>query len=112
MKSCDIRVNAGGARKGKRHLGPLKDTNAMANKRAQPHKRQPPELTPDHLGENRREFVAKLAYQYWEDRGRPFGSPEVDWYQAERAVYSSLLRSGLLSLTPNDPENMAEQIYK
>jgi hypothetical protein len=30
--------------------------------------------------------IAMLAYQYWEQRGRPIGSPEVDWYQAEGAV--------------------------
>jgi hypothetical protein len=32
------------------------------------------------------EDVAKLAYRFWEDRGRPMGSPEVDWYRAEREV--------------------------
>jgi hypothetical protein len=26
--------------------------------------------------------IAELAYRYWEDRGRPEGSPEVDWYNA------------------------------
>ncbi|HEY4739169.1 MAG: DUF2934 domain-containing protein [Candidatus Acidiferrales bacterium] len=26
--------------------------------------------------------IAMLAYQYWGQRGRPFGSPEVDWYRA------------------------------
>ncbi len=32
------------------------------------------------------EDVAKLAYRLWEERGRPMGSPEVDWYRAEREV--------------------------
>jgi len=32
------------------------------------------------------EDVAKLAYRFWEDRGRPMGSPEVDWYRAETEV--------------------------
>jgi hypothetical protein len=32
------------------------------------------------------EEVAKLAYHFWEDRGRPMGSSEVDWYRAEREV--------------------------
>ncbi len=27
--------------------------------------------------------IAQLAYEYWERRGRPFGSPEVDWFRAE-----------------------------
>ena len=34
------------------------------------------ELTPDFPGESRHEFVAKLTYQHWEDRGMPLGSPE------------------------------------
>jgi hypothetical protein len=29
------------------------------------------------------EDVARVAYFYWEHRGRPFGSPEVDWFKAE-----------------------------
>lgn len=33
--------------------------------------------------------IAALAYALWEHRGRPDGSPEVDWLKAER----SLLRS-------------------
>jgi hypothetical protein len=27
-----------------------------------------------------------LAYQFWERRGRPLGSPEIDWYAAESAL--------------------------
>jgi hypothetical protein len=26
--------------------------------------------------------IARLAEQYWVERGRPFGSPEVDWLRA------------------------------
>jgi hypothetical protein len=25
----------------------------------------------------------RLAYALWDGRGRPFGSPEVDWFRAE-----------------------------
>ena len=75
-------------------------------------KQKPLELIPDFLGEGRREFVAKLAYQYWEERGRPFGSPEADWFRAERAVYSSLLASGLITQSTNDVRNMAKKIYR
>ena len=32
------------------------------------------------------EFTQKLAYEHWVRRGRPFGSPEVDWYAAEKFV--------------------------
>jgi hypothetical protein len=30
--------------------------------------------------------IAKLAYELWERRGRPIGSPEIDWYAAESAL--------------------------
>ena len=32
--------------------------------------------------------VAKLAYLFWEERGRPFGSPEIDWSRAERELWA------------------------
>jgi hypothetical protein len=38
---------------------------------------------------NTHELTAKLAYQLWDQRGRPVGSPEVDWYAAEKALASS-----------------------
>jgi hypothetical protein len=28
--------------------------------------------------------IARIAYSYWEARGRQGGSPEEDWYRAER----------------------------
>jgi hypothetical protein len=39
------------------------------------------ESTPaaDYMGDK---FIAQRAYQYWEQRGRPFGTPEVDWLKA------------------------------
>jgi hypothetical protein len=33
--------------------------------------------------------IAELAYQYWEDRGRPVGSPDEDWLRAEHNVKAS-----------------------
>lgn len=35
------------------------------------------------------EFTTKLAYEYWKLRGSPFGSPEVDWSAAQRAIAHS-----------------------
>ena len=35
---------------------------------------------------SRREKIALLAYTYWEQRGRQGGSPEEDWYRAEREI--------------------------
>jgi hypothetical protein len=39
--------------------------------------------TPSH------EEIARLAYSYWEARGRCHGCPEEDWYRAERDVKSN-----------------------
>lgn len=52
-----------------------------------------PSLLTDHCGESRHELVQKLAYQHWEQRGCPFGSPEVDWFAAEDALRSDLVAS-------------------
>jgi Protein of unknown function (DUF2934) len=36
------------------------------------------------------------AYHSWEARGRPFGSPEVDWFDAEREL-AAIEPEGVLS---------------
>jgi hypothetical protein len=84
----------------------------MPDKSRSPDKQPALELTTDFLGENRHEFIAKLAYTLWEQRGRPFGSPEADWFAAEQAVYASLVASGLITPSANDPQNMREKIYR
>jgi hypothetical protein len=33
------------------------------------------------------EEIRRKAYELWERRGRPLGSPEVDWLQAVRLLY-------------------------
>jgi hypothetical protein len=43
-------------------------------------------LTPEPV---RYEEIARLAYSLWEGRGRPDGSPEIDWLQAERELQTS-----------------------
>ncbi|HST11955.1 MAG TPA: DUF2934 domain-containing protein [Terriglobales bacterium] len=83
----------------------------MPNKLKSPAKQQPIELTTDFPGEDRHEFVAKLAYKLWEERGRPFGSPEVDWFAAERATYSALVASSLVAPSPINPQHIAEKLY-
>jgi hypothetical protein len=32
------------------------------------------------------EDLAKLAYGLWQERGCPYGSPEIDWLEAERKL--------------------------
>ena len=83
----------------------------MPDKFKSPDKQQRLELIPDFLGEDRHEFVAKLAYKLWEERGRPFGSPEVDWFAAERTLYSSLVASGLVATSEKAPQHLREKIY-
>ena len=70
------------------------------------------ELTPDFLGESRHEFVARLAHQYWERRGMPLGTPEVDWFAAERGVYESLAASGLVSPSASNQQDIEQAIYR
>jgi hypothetical protein len=38
--------------------------------------------------ENRHQRTSRLAYQLWEKRGRPLGTPEIDWTAAEKAIDS------------------------
>jgi hypothetical protein len=38
---------------------------------------------------SKREVTAELAYYLWEERGKPEGSPEVDWFAAEKALAAS-----------------------
>jgi hypothetical protein len=68
------------------------------------------ELAPDFVGESHYEFVAKLAYQYWEARGMPLGSPEDDWVAAERALYRSLVAAGLVSPSVSGQQDMEREI--
>ena len=39
-----------------------------------------------HISKLHQEEIEKLAYWFWEKRGRPIGSPDVDWFQAEHEV--------------------------
>lgn len=32
--------------------------------------------------------IAQLAEQFWIERGRPCGSPEIDWLRAESTLYA------------------------
>lgn len=35
------------------------------------------------------ETIAARAYELWQERGCPEGSPEVDWFQAEEELLNS-----------------------
>jgi hypothetical protein len=42
---------------------------------------------PDQMEKKR---VAEMAFSFWEERGRPFGSPDEDWFRAERELRSTV----------------------
>lgn len=42
--------------------------------------------TMEPLTDLRHQQIAKLAYEIWEKKGRPAGSSEQDWFEAERMV--------------------------
>jgi len=50
-----------------------------------------------HMRALRGEDIARLAYQIWEERGRPIGSAEADWYEAERQLQ---IRGGAMPPSP------------
>ena len=42
------------------------------------------------------QVTAILAYRLWEKRGRPLGSPEVDWFEAENQLATALAKNGAI----------------
>jgi hypothetical protein len=38
------------------------------------------------VDDDTRTSVEKLAYAYWQQRGCPIGSPEIDWFRAEQQL--------------------------
>jgi hypothetical protein len=40
----------------------------------------------DFIAGDEHEVTAILAYRLWEKRGRPLGSPVVDWFEAEKQL--------------------------
>jgi Protein of unknown function (DUF2934) len=40
----------------------------------------------DYDTQSQYDKTQRLAYHLWENRGRPEGSPDEDWYSAERAL--------------------------
>ena len=70
------------------------------------------EFAPSFLGEDRHELVAKLAYEHWQARGRPIGSPEVDWLAAEEALYKWLVARGCVPESEGEGSSMQSVLYE
>src|ERR1700682_4940733 len=45
--------------------------------------------TPVEVPDQNREQIAALAYRLWQDRGCPEGTPDEDWFRAERELARS-----------------------
>lgn len=77
-------------------------TGSEANRRSSRNApRRGREMSMDgHVRALRGEDIARLAYQIWEERGRPVGSAEVDWYEAERQLQT---RSSEMPFPPTGP---------
>jgi len=41
-------------------------------------------MVPGDLFSPTQDVIAALAHEFWKRRGSPLGSPEEDWFQAER----------------------------
>ncbi len=46
------------------------------------------------------EKIAMRAYEKWVKRGRPFGSPEQDWNEAEAELKAEMSRTTSSATTP------------
>jgi hypothetical protein len=55
-------------------------------KRRKPAAKKQATVTPAALAEPTREEIARLAEKFWMERGRPEGSPELDWLRAEQEL--------------------------
>ena len=42
--------------------------------------------------------IVQRAHQLWEERGRPSGSPDEDWFKAEKELSSSATEGGISNL--------------
>ena len=52
-------------------------------------------------------LTEQLAYELWERRGRPHGSPEIDWFAAEKSLEDMVGYSNLsLTLPVAEPKTV------
>ena len=61
-------------------------THTCARPQAGRMRREPQQMPVITVFAPTHEEIARLAYAYWEARGRQHGSAEEDWYRAEREL--------------------------
>ncbi len=44
------------------------------------------------------ERIELRAYQFWEERGHPWGSPDADWFKAEMELSNAAAEGGISNL--------------
>ena len=63
----------------------------------------------DFFAGEEHELTAILAYQLWEKRGRPLGSPEVGWFEAKNQLATELAKTDVaISISAMRREPMEE----
>ena len=67
---------------------PAKKTPAAVGAKAAPPRRRPRKK----LETPTEEEIRMRAYALWESRGRPMGSPEADWFNAQNQIVSAEMR--------------------
>ncbi len=48
--------------------------------------------------------IAALAYAFWEERGQPVGSAEVDWFRAEQEFWNRIAQDEQRTATHSHSE--------
>ena len=56
---------------------------------------------------DKQQQTAFLAYQFWMERGCPVGSPDEDWFRAERALHSLRLEEVAADAAEEAPAQIA-----
>ena len=52
--------------------------------------------------------ISSLAYQFWKERGEPFGSPEIDWERAEATLQLKAVDLVQSALSPDSGRASAQ----
>jgi hypothetical protein len=59
------------------------------------------------MDDHNHQQIARLAYQFWLERGCPVGSSHEDWFRAERALQSSRIEDGEANAGKGGPVQIA-----
>jgi|GEM_PF-503941 uncharacterized protein YjbJ (UPF0337 family) len=61
------------------------------------------QIDPEH------EEIACLAYQDWQQRGCPIGTPEEDWFRAEEEIKQHLCETSKKTVATSDSSETSKQ---